>query len=309
MTGRIGQNINPQESGGRLRQSNYNWSMSIAPDTLSIDYYRVEQALSYLQTNFTRQPSLAEIAASIHLSEFHFQRLFIRWVGISPKRFLQYLTKENAKELLANSRSLLDVSLQLGLSGPSRLHDLFITCEAVTPGEFKQRGAGLTIHYGYHHTPFGDCLLALTDRGLCGLAFAESGGTETLLADLRQRWGQAKLIADPAATAPYAARIFALVSDPGGPPLQLYLSGTNFQLKVWQALLHIPTGELTTYGQIAALLGKPTASRAVGNAVGDNPIAYLIPCHRVIRQAGELGGYRYGLARKQAILGWEQAHL
>ena len=282
--------------------------MFTTPDTLSNDYYRVEQALRYLQANYQRQPSLAEIAASIHLSEYHFQRLFQRWVGISPKRFLQYLTKENAKDLLARSHSLLEVSLAVGLSGPSRLHDLFITCEAVTPGEYKQRGAGLTIRYGFHPTPFGDCLLALTERGLCGLAFANPGGTESLLADLRQRWGGAELLADPTAIVTYAARIFELARDPGAPPLQLFLSGTNFQLKVWQALLHIPSGELTTYGQIAAALGQPKASRAVGSAVGDNPIAYLIPCHRVIRKAGELGGYRYGLARKQAILGWEQAH-
>ena len=281
--------------------------MTTTYDSLSSDYYRIEQALRYLQANNQRQPSLAEVAASIHLSEYHFQRLFLRWVGISPKRFLQYLTKENAKALLASSGSLLDVSLAVGLSGPSRLHDLFITCEAVTPGEYKLRGAGLTIRYGFHATPFGECLLALTERGLCGLSFAGPDGSDGLLAELQQHWGQAELVADPAATAPYAARIFALAHAPEAPPLQLYLSGTNFQLKVWQALLHIPTGDLTTYGQIASALGNPKASRAVGSAVGDNPIAYLIPCHRVIRQAGGLGGYRYGLPRKQAILGWEQA--
>ena len=178
----------------------------------------------------------------------------------------------------------------------------------MTPGEYKSRGAGLEIRYGFHPTPFGDCLLALTDRGLCGLAFAEEGNTQALLADLHQRWGKAGLILDPEATTPYASHIFQLAQEPGTPPLQLYLSGTNFQLKVWQALLSIPPGQLTTYGHIAAALGQPNASRAVGSAVGNNPIAYLIPCHRVIRQAGELGGYRYGLARKQAILGWEQVH-
>ena len=282
--------------------------MNTSSESISSDYYRIEQALRYLQANHRRQPSLAEVAESVHLSEYHFQRLFLRWVGISPKRFLQYLTKENAKALLARSNSLLDVSLAVGLSGPGRLHDLFITCEAVTPGEYKVRGAGLTIRYGFHPTPFGESLLALTERGLCGLSFAGPDSRQALLADLQQRWGQAELVADPAATAPYAARIFALAHDPEAPPLQLYLSGTNFQLKVWQALLHIPAGELTTYGQIASALGSPKASRAVGSAVGDNPIAYLIPCHRVIRQAGGLGGYRYGLPRKQAILGWEQAH-
>ena len=282
--------------------------MNTSSESISSDYYRIEQALRYLQANHRRQPSLAEVAESVHLSEYHFQRLFLRWVGISPKRFLQYLTKENAKALLARSGSLLDVSLAVGLSGPSRLHDLFITCEAVTPGEYKARGEGLTIRYGFHNTPFGECLLALTERGLCGLSFAGPGGRQALLLELQQRWKQAELVADPAATAPFAERIFTLAHEPDAPPLQLYLSGTNFQLKVWQALLHIPAGELTTYGKIAMALGNPKASRAVGSAVGDNPIAYLIPCHRVIRQAGELGGYRYGLPRKQAILGWEQAH-
>ncbi len=283
--------------------------MSTKYETLSSDYYRIEQALRYLQANYQHQPSLAEIAGSVHLSEYHFQRLFLRWVGISPKRFLQYLTKESAKDLLSRSHSLLDISLELGLSGPSRLHDLFITCEAVTPGEYKQQGAGLTIRYGIHPSPFGDCLLGLTERGLCALSFAEEGNIASLRDDLHQRWRGAKLIEDAVATGSYAGRIFELARDPGGMPIQLYLHGTNFQLKVWQALLHIPVGELTTYGQIAAALGQPKASRAVGSAVGDNPIAYLIPCHRVIRQAGDLGGYRYGLARKQAILGWEQAHV
>lgn len=277
-------------------------------DSPASDYYRIEQALRYLQANYRQQPSLAEIAGSLHLSEYHFQRLFLRWVGISPKRFLQYLTKENAKTLLAESLSVFDVSLALGLSGASRLHDLFISCEAVTPGEYKQHGAGLNITYGFHPTPFGECLLAMTERGLCGLAFADEGQTDPLLADFQQRWQQARLIYDPSTTAPYAARIFALARDPGASPLQLFLNGTNFQIQVWQALLRIPPGRLTTYGQLAASLGHPNASRAVGSAVGDNPIAYLIPCHRVIRQDGELGGYRYGLARKQAILGWEQAH-
>jgi len=283
--------------------------MPTTSETISSDYYRIEQALRYLQVNYRQQPSLTEIAGSVHLSEYHFQRLFLRWVGISPKRFLQYLTKESAKELLSRSHSLLDTTLELGLSSPSRLHDLFITCEAVTPGEYKQRGAGLTIRYGFHPSPFGDCLVGITERGLCALSFAEEGNTASLLDDLQQRWEQAKLIEDAAATHPYARRIFDLGRDPGEMPIQLYLHGTNFQLQVWQALLHIPAGELTTYGQIATAVGKPKASRAVGSAVGDNPIAYLIPCHRVIRQAGELGGYRYGLARKQAILGWEQARL
>ncbi len=274
---------------------------------LSDDYERIEQALLYLEKNYHEQPTLEEVAASIGLSEYHFQRLFTRWVGISPKRFLQFLTKEHAKELLEKSTDLLDVAYQTGLSGPGRLHDLFVSCEAVTPGEYKNRGEGLTIRYGFHATPFGECLLALTERGICGLSFTLAGNRQPALEALRGRWSMAKLLEDPSATASLVNRIFPLARQPETAPLSLFLNGTNFQIKVWEALLQVPPGALVTYEEIARRLGMPRAARAVGQAVADNPIAVIIPCHRVIRKMGELGNYRWGPARKKALLGWEMA--
>ncbi|MBN2146536.1 MAG: bifunctional helix-turn-helix domain-containing protein/methylated-DNA--[protein]-cysteine S-methyltransferase [Anaerolineales bacterium] len=271
------------------------------------DYQSVEQAIHFLEQNHQRQPSLAEIAASVNLSEYHFQRLFTRWVGISPKRFLQFLTKENAKRMLECSTSLLETAYASGLSGPGRLHDLFVTCEAVTPGEYKQRGEGLTIRYGFHSSPFGDCMLALTERGICGLAFVEGGGKAQTLQELEQRWQYARLIPDPELTGPLIRRIFQ-PSSAGSDPLRIYLQGTNFQIKVWEALLRIPPGCLTSYENLARAAGSPEAVRAVGSAVARNPIPVIVPCHRVIRKMGEFGQYRYGPARKKALLGWEMAH-
>jgi AraC family transcriptional regulator of adaptative response/methylated-DNA-[protein]-cysteine methyltransferase len=267
------------------------------------DYQRIEQALHFIETNFQHQPELKEIAENVGLSEYHFQRLFTRWAGLSPKRFLQFLTKENAKERLQRS-SVLEATYAVGLSSPGRLHDLFIQAEAVTPGEYKTRGAGLTIRYGFHPTPFGAALLGLTERGLCHLSFVQTSH-EAALALLKMDWRNATLEADPAATEPLLAPIFSLGTHPT--PLPLYLTGTNFQLKVWEALLAIPQGQVTTYEQIAANIGHAQALRAVGTAVGHNPIAYLIPCHRVIRKMGEFGNYRWGPARKKALLGWEAA--
>jgi AraC family transcriptional regulator of adaptative response/methylated-DNA-[protein]-cysteine methyltransferase len=272
----------------------------------SQDYARIEQAIRFLEENFHAQPSLGEIAASAGLSEYHFQRLFTRWVGISPKRFLQFLTKEHAKELLEKSRPLLDVSYASGLSGPGRLHDLFVTCEAVTPGEFKNKGQGVTIAYGFHPSPFGKCLLGLTERGICHLAFV-SGSQRQAVEDLQRRWPKASLAQDTERTRPLAQQAFARFEQPCLTPLSLFLSGTNFQLKVWEALLEILPGALTSYQDIAARLGLPAAARAVGNAVGQNPISVLIPCHRVIQKTGRFGNYRWGTARKKALLGWEAA--
>jgi AraC family transcriptional regulator, regulatory protein of adaptative response / methylated-DNA-[protein]-cysteine methyltransferase len=271
---------------------------------LSDDYQRIEQAILYLENNYQVQPELREIAESIGLSEYHFQRLFTRWVGISPKRFLQFLTKEGAKELLQRS-SVLNAAYSVGLSGPGRLHDLLVTTEAVTPGEYKARGAGLTIRYGFHPTPFGECLLGVTERGICHLGFVQ-GSRETALAHLKMDWREASFREDAAATAPLIAPIFSLELSPT--PVSLFLTGSNFQLKVWEALLRVPQGTATTYEQIAAQIGQPKAVRAVGTAVGRNPVAVLIPCHRVIRKLGEFGNYRYGPARKKAILGWEAAN-
>lgn len=281
---------------------------------LSEDYRRVEKALYFLQSHFQDQPSLVEIAAHLGLSEFHFQRLFQRWVGISPKRFLQFLTKEYVLQLLESSHSILDAAYAAGLSGPGRLHDLIVTSEAVTPGEIRRRGAGLEIHYGLHPSPFGECLLAFTGRGICFLAFGMPEDYPVLLEDLRRRWPQATLVEDRVSSAAYIARIFPLSLSAEGAAqrpvsLKLHLQGTNFQLKVWEALLRIPAGKLVTYEDLAVSLGQPKAARAVSRAVAENPIAVLIPCHRVIRKLGVIGGYRWGAARKQALIGWEQAQV
>jgi len=276
---------------------------------LSEDYQRVERAILFLEHNLHRQPSLKVIAASVNLSEYHFQRLFTRWVGISPKRFLQFLTKEYAKGLLEQSEDLLGVAYEAGLSSPGRLHDLFVTCEAVTPGEYKSRGEGLTIAYGFHPSPFGECLLALTERGICSLSFVQPGSREQALEALKGRWSKARLNQDAARTRPLAGQIFARYAGHASSPLHLFLSGTNFQIKVWEALLRIPPGAAVSYQDIAVYVGMPEATRAVSNAVAHNPIPVLIPCHRVIRKTGDWGGYQYGTARKKALLGWEAAQI
>ncbi len=269
----------------------------------SADYRIVERAIRYLESNARRQPELKDIAAAVGLSEFHFQRLFTRWAGISPKRFLQFLTKEHAKDLLDRSTNLLDTTLQVGLSSLGRLHDLFVTTEAVTPGEYKSRGAGLTIRYGLHPSPFGTCLVGLTDRGICHLGFVQT--TEGAAIDeLVARWQHADMIEDGRATAPLIQPIFD-AGKRAGQPLHLYLRGTNFQIKVWEALLRVDSGAVTTYSQLAGEIGDPRAARAVGSAVGANPLPVVIPCHRVIRALGEFGDYHYGAARKLALLGWE----
>ncbi len=271
------------------------------------DYQSIEQAISFLEENYRHQPALKEVAGSVNLSEFHFQRMFTRWVGISPKRYLQYLTKESAKRLLEKSKSLLDVTYETGLSSPGRLHDLFVGCEAVTPGEYKERGAGLTIRFGFHPSPFGECLLGVTGRGICHLSFVDQHDRPGALDIFRRRWLRAELLEDPASTLPLIDRIFSPLKQKRLPPLHLFLNGTNFQIKVWEALLRVPAGYAVSYEDIAVSIGKPSAPRAVSNALAQNPIAFLIPCHRVIRKTGDHGGYRYGTARKKALLAWEQA--
>jgi AraC family transcriptional regulator of adaptative response/methylated-DNA-[protein]-cysteine methyltransferase len=272
---------------------------------LAEDYLRIEQAILYLESRFKTQPSIEELAASLGLSESHFQRIFTRWAGVSPKRFLQFLTKESAKELLDRSENLLTATHQLGLSSLGRLHELFVTTEAVSPGEYKSRGAGVTIRYGIHPTPFGKCLIAATERGICHLSFVQTSEGEAI-DRLVEEWRQAEVIEDYKATVPFVGPIFDLqYSVQRGEPLKVYLRGTNFQLKVWEALLNVPAGAATTYEDIAAQIGMPGAARAVGSAVGRNPIAVLIPCHRVIRKVGDFGNYRYGTARKKALLARE----
>lgn len=270
------------------------------------DYERIERAIGYLEENFRSQPSLAETAAFVGLSEYHFQRLFTRWAGISPKRFTQYLTKEHAKKLLAESGDVLAATYETGLSAPSRLHDLLVTTEAVTPGEYKHMGEGLDIRYGFHTSPFGEYLLAVTSRGICGLLFVTPRGRQGALEELARIWRRAAISEDVGVTQPVSEQIF-----PAGPrtqPLKLVLHGTNFQLKVWEALLKIPAGRVVAYETIAGHIGRPDSARAVGNAVGANPISYLIPCHRVIHKAGDFGYYGGGPLRKRALLGWELAH-
>lgn len=274
---------------------------------LSSDYQVIEQALDYVGWNYRSQPSLENIAEHVGYSAYHFQRLFTRWVGISPKRFLQYVTKEHAKELLAGHDRLLDVAYSTGLSGPGRLHDLFITCEAVTPGEYKNKGKGLEIEYGFYPTPFGECFIASTERGICSMMFVDKSHRELALDELRRIWVNAELKEKSGAKQEVIERLFLDSGD--GKPIQLHLHlyGTNFQIKVWEALLRIPPGYMVSYQTLAEAVDKPKAARAVGNAVAANHISLLIPCHRVIRKMGEFGSYRWGPTRKKAILGWEMA--
>ncbi len=273
---------------------------------LSQDYLLIEQAIQYLEKHANTQPELNEIASAIGLSEYHFQRTFSRWAGISPKRFIQFLTKESAKELLAKSENLLDTAYGVGLSSLGRLHDLFVTTEAVTPGQYKSGGSGLTVHYGLHDTPFGKALIGITERGICHLGFVQSNEGKAI-DRLVSNWPEAMMVEDHQLTEGLVKPIFDL-SQRSKKPLYVHLRGTNFQLKVWEALLRIPPGAVSSYQSLARQAGHPEASRAVGTALGGNPIAVLIPCHRVIRKLGEFGNYRYGTARKKAILGWETAN-
>jgi AraC family transcriptional regulator of adaptative response/methylated-DNA-[protein]-cysteine methyltransferase len=273
------------------------------------DYQRIEKAIKFLELNFPSQPSLKEIATQIGLSEYHFQRIFSRWVGISPKRFLQFLTKEYAKELLDNTANLLDVTYEAGLSSPGRLHDLFVSCEAVTPGEYKSKGKGITITYGYHLSPFGECMLATTERGICGFYFVQNGDRGRVFSELDHTWKNANLIQDPNASRDLVQKIFNPTSAGAPEPLHLILNGTNFQIKVWEALVKIPFGGVVSYEDVAVQVGTPKATRAVGSAVGKNPISFIIPCHRVIRKTADFGNYGGGTARKKALLGWEAARL
>ena len=270
----------------------------------TMDYQRIEKAIEFVGSHYLEQPDLATIARQVHLSEFHFQRLFSRWAGISPKKFLEFLTVEHAKQQLLESKPLLDVTFDAGLSSPGRLHDLFVTIDAMTPGEFKAHGAGLEIRYGFHPTRFGNCLLAVTGRGICGLQFV----AEDNVSELTQRWPGARLIERPDVTAPLVERIFSRLETDTNAPLNLLVVGTNFQVKVWEALLRIPPGAVVSYETIGRWIGKPSAPRAIGSAIAHNPIAYLIPCHRVIRATGFIGDYRWGSVRKQAILAWESAN-
>ena len=268
------------------------------------DYERIERAIRYLEENYRQQPDLKAVARGAGLSEFHFQRLFRRWAGISPKRFLQYLTAGHAVRMLRKSRTNLDAAYDAGLSGGGRLHDLLVNIHAVTPGELKRAGAGLTIHYGFHPSPFGECLIAVTVRGVCHLGFVSPTDHRVALAELTAEWPQAQFVEAPRVTAPLARRLFTRINV-DSPGIDLHVRGTNFQIKVWEALLHIPPGGVVSYEDVARHIHAPRAVRAVANAVAHNPVAWLIPCHRVIRKSGALGGYRWGETRKKVLLAWE----
>lgn len=271
------------------------------------NYNRIARAIEYIQQHYTEQPGLEQVAAQVHLSPFHFQRMFTEWTGVSPKKFLQYLSVEHAKQLLQTQQaSLLDTAYQTGLSGTSRLHDLFINIEGMTPGEFKNGGEQLTINYSFAESPFGPLLIAATSKGICYMAFADE--QEPAFAALQKQFPRAHYVQITDTFQQTALFIFTQ-NWQQLPEIKLHLKGTAFQLKVWDALLKIPMGQLTTYSAIAGSLNSPNASRAVGTAVGDNPVAFLIPCHRVIRTSGALGGYHWGLTRKTAIIGWESARV
>ncbi|CAD7491025.1 bifunctional transcriptional activator/DNA repair enzyme AdaA [Aeromonas dhakensis] len=270
------------------------------------DYARIADAIRFIASQVARQPTLDEIAAHVHLSPFHFQRLFSRWAGVTPKRYLQVLTLERAKALLQESRPLLEVADTLGLSSGSRLYDHFVQLEAVTPGEYKQRGAGLIIDHGVHNTPFGQAFVALTPRGVCNFSFLDDQAPQTPLAALAHSWPEAELREAPSRTQGVIHTMFDTSKTPDR-PISLHVSGTNFQISVWRALLQIPPAKVVSYAQVASAVGNPKAARAVGLAVGANPVALMIPCHRVIQQNGKLGGYHWGETRKQAIHAWEAA--
>ncbi len=274
------------------------------------DYVRVRRAIAFITDHWRGQPDLEEIAADAGLSPAHFQRLFTRWAGISPKEFVQAITLDHARDLLNGSASILDTTYEVGLSGPGRLHDLFVDHEAMTPGDYKRRGAGLEIIWGYHASPFGNALIMATERGVAGLAFADDAAQEAaILEDMMRRWPAANYINDPERTERYAKRIFTPELWRKSSPLKIVLIGTDFEVRVWDALLKLPMGQAITYSDLANHVCTPAAARAVGSAVGRTPISSVVPCRRVLRKGGGLGGYHWGVTRKQAIIGWEAGRL
>jgi len=269
------------------------------------DYTVVRGAIEYLSQNWRDQPSLEEIAGVVGMRPLSLQRLFTRWAGLSPKAFVQALTLDHARGLLADSASVLDATYEVGLSGPGRLHDLFVAHEAMSPGAYKARGEGIVIRWAFHASPFGAALVMATERGLAGLAFADPGAERAAFADMQTRWPRATYIEDKSGTAFYARRAFDRNNWRADQPLRIVMIGSDFEIRVWETLLKLPIGKATTYSDIAAHIGKPGAARAIGAAVGKNPISFVVPCHRVLGKGGDLRGYHWGLTRKRAILGWE----
>jgi AraC family transcriptional regulator of adaptative response/methylated-DNA-[protein]-cysteine methyltransferase len=276
-----------------------------APYSAPSDYDLVRRAVAFISEQWRSQPEVEAIAEAAGLTPTELHHLFRRWAGLTPKAFLQALTLDNARRLLRDSASVLDASYEVGLSGPGRLHDLFVTHEAMSPGEWKSGGEGLTVSYGFHPCPFGIALVMATPRGLAGLAFADPGEENTALADMRSRWPKARYVEDAAATAPLARRVFDPALWRADQPLRIVMIGTDFEVRVWETLLKIPMGRATTYSDIANKVCTPKAARAVGAAVGKNPICFVVPCHRVIGKSGDITGYHWGLTRKRAMLGWE----
>ena len=270
----------------------------------NINYQRVAEAIEFMNENFKSQPSLDEVAKRVHLSPMHFQRIFTEWAGVSPKKFIQYLTVDYLREKIYSADNLHHAADIAGLSTSSRVHDLFVGIEAVTPHEYKTGGAGLEIFYGFHPTPFGECLIAVTERGICALTFITDDTQEKELAQLKNNWQSAIIKHNQERTAPFIKQIF---EQGAGNKIKILIQGTNFQLKVWEALLKIPQGAVSTYAEIAKVIENPKAVRAVGTAIGSNPVAYLIPCHRVIRKEGETGMYHWGATRKKMMIGREMA--
>jgi len=289
-------------------------SAMLSPDRLSDlsplaaaadDYEVVRKAIRHIRGHWREQPEVEAIAEAASVTPTELHHLFRRWAGLTPKAFLQALTLDGARQLLRQSASVLDATYEVGLSGPGRLHDLFVTHEAMSPGEWKSGGEGLQMRYGFHPSPFGTALIMATPRGLAGLALADAGKERTALTDMRRRWPKAKYIEDAAATAPLARRIFDPTQWRPDQPLRIVLIGTDWEVRVWDALLKIPMGRLTTYSTIAGKVRAPAAARAVGAAVGKNPICFVVPCHRVVGKSGDLTGYHWGITRKRAMLGWE----
>jgi AraC family transcriptional regulator of adaptative response/methylated-DNA-[protein]-cysteine methyltransferase len=279
----------------------------LGPDR-SRDYEHIRRAIAFLSETWTEQPSLDRLAQHLGLSPAHCQKLFKRWCGLSPKEFVQSITVDNARSLLGGSASVLETAYEVGLSGGSRLHDLFVSHEAMTPGDYKRRGEGLDMAYGFHASPFGEALLIATERGIAGLAFVNDDAVHSrqeTLADMMQRWPKAHYVEKPEVTAPHAKVIFNATKWTPEQPVRLVMIGTDFDVRVWETLLKIPMGRAVSYTDIARHIGAPSASRAVGSAVGRNPISFVVPCHRVLRGDGSLGGYHWGLTRKRALIGWE----
>lgn len=286
-------------------------SLTPGPEPISVgeeaaeNYAVVRQTLKRITEDWREQPTLEQLAKEVRLQPIQLQRVFSRWAGLTPKQFLQAITLDHAKALLRDSVSVLDASYEVGLSGSSRLHDLFVTHEAMTPGDYRARGEGLQIAYGFHPSPFGQVLIMATDKGLAGLGFADPGEEQSALDDMCDRWPAASYVHDQDVTASYAQRVFDPKQWCEDQPLNVVMIGTDFEIRVWQTLLKIPMGQATTYSDVAASIGSPKASRAVGSAVGRNPISFVVPCHRVLAKGGKIGGYHWGLTRKRAILGWE----